>query len=189
MPESTSSKSKSIFSQPVHRLLVLGFVVIALVPVGLLGFKLYQEAWNNAWREIHEKHRLLALNMASPIQIYIDDHRNLLALLAEQLDNIPHTLTPEATPAVKARLESAIHHMEGLRSISLVDPKGEMHVNVQRMKPDSSHKAFENEACFIKSRDTGSSAISNIKLSPLTGQPTIILSHPVGKERNGWLSG
>ena len=44
-----------LLGQPVYRLLLIGVIMIGLIPVGILGFRLYQVAWNDAWREINEK--------------------------------------------------------------------------------------------------------------------------------------
>ncbi|WP_455220144.1 diguanylate cyclase [Kaarinaea lacus] len=175
------ANNKKLFAQPVQRLLVLAFLFIAFVPVGFLAISLYQEAWNNAWREINEKHRLLAENLAPPITIYINDHRNLLALLADELNSFDNVLHVDSFPQVEYKLKNALSHMEGLRSLSLIAPNGEIHVVAQRpdqVAPRQSN-VFSNEKCFLKSRDTGTWALSNIKPSPISGDPTIVLSHPI----------
>ena len=177
--------SKKIFSQPVQRLLVVGFLLIAFVPVGFLAYKLYQEAWNNAWREINEKHRLLAMNLASPINIYIDDHKNLLALLADEFESFDSLLDNDKRSRVLHRLDNTLHHMEGIRSLSLIAPDGHIYALAQRSgdTPPKHDKVFSDETCFLKSRNTGNWALSNIKRSPISGKPTIVLSQPIkGKD-------
>ncbi|MGD8568835.1 MAG: diguanylate cyclase [Gammaproteobacteria bacterium] len=173
--------SKTIFSQPVQRLLVVGFLLIAFVPVSFLAYKLYQEAWNNAWREINEKHRLLAMNMASPITIYVNDQKNLLGLLADEIGRFHSILNGDQAPIIQKKLDTALKHMEGLRSVSLILPNGLIYALSQRPgdNPPKTKKIFSNETCFLKSRDTGGWALSNIKHSPISGEPTIILSQPI----------
>jgi diguanylate cyclase (GGDEF)-like protein len=160
---------------------VLAFLFIAFVPVGFLAFSLYQEAWNNAWREINEKHRLLAENLAPPITIYINDHRNLLALLADEMNTFDNVLHVDSFKLVEQKLDNALRHMDGLRSLSLIAPNGEIHVVAQRSDQEAPRQSnvFSNEKCFLKSRDTGSWALSDIKPSPISGDPTIVLSHPI----------
>lgn len=173
--------SKQLFSQPVHRLLVLGFVLIACVPVGFLAYKLYEEAWNNARREIHEKHRLLATNLASPISIYVNDHKNMLALFAHELSIGIIEINLDNFDKLQSTLDNVLSHMDGIRSLSLIDPSGQILVVSQhagQAAPIQS-KVFSNEKCFLKSRDTGTWAISGIKSSPISGNPTVILSQPV----------
>ena len=180
MSQQQTSNGK-FFAQPVQRLLVLAFLFIAFVPVGFLAFSLYQEAWNNAWREINEKHRLLAENLAPPITIYINDHRNLLALLADDLNTYENVLHVDSFKEVDSKLENALSHMDGLRSLSLIAPNGEIHAVAQRPGQElpKQSNVFSNEKCFLKSRDTGSWALSNIKPNPISGDPTIVLSHPI----------
>lgn len=72
-------------SQSVARRMLLSVLLIALVPVSFLSVHLYNAAWDNGWREIREKHQLIAENLALPITTYVNDHRNILALLTENL--------------------------------------------------------------------------------------------------------
>ena len=74
-----------IFARPINHLLVISFCLVSLIPILVLGVKVYNAAWENAWREIHEKHRLLALNMAEPIRIYMTDKRRMLGILTQSL--------------------------------------------------------------------------------------------------------
>ena len=172
---------KQLFSQPVHRLLVLGFLFIACVPVGFLAYKLYDEAWENARREIQEKHGLLATNLASPLSIYVNDHKNMLALLSDDFSNSGDILNVNNFDKIQAHLDKVLSHMEGVRSLSLISPLGEIYVVAQRpgqAAPVQSN-VFSNETCFLKSRDTGAWALSGIKPSPISQDPTVILSQPV----------
>jgi len=177
--------SRKILSQPVYRLMVLAFVILAFVPVGFLAYKLYEEAWNNARREIYEKHRLLAMNLAAPVKIYIDDHKNMMALLAHDLSSAGIALNSDNFQQLQMGLDNVLSHLEGVRSLSLIATNGEILVVSQRpgqAAPQQSN-VFSNEKCFLKSRDTGSWALSNIKPSPISKKPTIILSQPV-KDKN-----
>ncbi|HEY5601645.1 MAG TPA: diguanylate cyclase [Gammaproteobacteria bacterium] len=146
-----------------------------------MAFKLYQEAWNNAWREINEKHRLLAENLASPISIYIDDHHNLLALIANEFNAIDDVFHAKNLNQVQHKLDNALKHMGGLRSLSLIALNGDMHVLAQRpgQTPPERKNVFSEEQCFLQSRDSATWALSGIKRSPISGEPTIVLSHPL----------
>ena len=66
----------------INALLLLSFALIALLPVSLLGVKIYNAAWDNALREVKEKHQLLAENLSQPIKIYVDNHLTILSLAA-----------------------------------------------------------------------------------------------------------
>jgi len=173
--------SRQILSQPVYRLLVLGFVCIAFIPVGFLAYKLYEEAWNNARREIYEKHRLLAMNLAAPVKIYIDDHKNMMALLAHDISSAGIALNSSNFEKLQMGLDNVLTHMEGIRSLSLIAPNGEILVVSQRggRPAPLQSNVFSNEKCFLKSRDTATWALSDIKPSPISREPTIILSQPV----------
>jgi len=180
---------KAVYGQPVQRLLLIGFLIIALVPVGFLAYKLYQQAWDNAWREINEKHLLLAQNLASPISIYVNDHRDFLGLIADHIsnvDNLSHTVNKGL---IRQDLDNALKHMQGIRSLSLIGMGGSIDILSQRDPSIAGvdRTVFSNEACYLISRDTATWALSGIKRSPISGDPTIILSQPV-KFRDGRVS-
>lgn len=156
-------------SQPVYRLLLTGLLLVAIIPIGFLSVKLYQNAWDNAWREINEKHRLLAENLASPIHIYINDHKTMLKLVA---GSISHDANTQNNQYLKS-FSGSLQHAHAFRSLTLVG------LNGKTLAGDIGKDAFQNESCFIKTRDTGKTALSNIKTSPISGKPTFILSEPV----------
>jgi diguanylate cyclase (GGDEF)-like protein len=87
-PENTAQANQSISSRQglsIRSLLVLSFVLISLLPISILGFKVYDAAWESAWREVQEKHLSLAKNLAAPLRRYIDDRHLALSLLAKKL--------------------------------------------------------------------------------------------------------
>jgi diguanylate cyclase (GGDEF)-like protein len=155
-------------SQPVYRLLLAGLIIVAVIPIGVLSVKLYQNAWDNAWREINEKHRLLAENLASPIHIYINDHKAMLKLVATSIQRDVRQQRGTLKDYTKTLL-----HAHGFRSLTLVGLDG------KSITGAAEQDAFAKEACFLKVRDSGKTALSNIKASPLDGKPTLVLSEPV----------
>ena len=42
---------------PVSKLILLVTVLVALLPISILGYHIYNSAWENSWREIREKHK------------------------------------------------------------------------------------------------------------------------------------
>lgn len=155
-------------SQPVYRLLLVGLILVAVIPIGVLSVKLYQNAWDNAWREISEKHRLLAENLASPIHIYIHDHMSMLKLVAT---SIQHDI--ELKPAALKGYSNTLLHVHGFRSLTLIGLDGKV------ITGDGHRDSFGGEKYFIDTRDSGEARISNIKPSPIDGKPTLILSEAV----------
>jgi len=167
-----------LLAQPVNRSLLISFVLVALVPLAFLAVKLYHTAWDNAWREIQEKHQLLAQNLAAPLSIYVTDHRNALALVAATLEAMQDGsgAAKDSTPV----LARAAAHLHGFRSITLVDPEGRiLFSNDPAGRGAGMRMVFSQEQCFLRARDSGGSALSGIKKSPLTGKPTLIMSHAV----------
>ncbi|HKK07240.1 MAG TPA: diguanylate cyclase [Gammaproteobacteria bacterium] len=172
--------SRALLPAPVNRILVVCFALVALVPIAIVSVWLYQAAWKNAWREINEKHRLLAQNLASPITIYVNDHRHMLGLLAASLQKLPRK--PDANGPVARELRQAFSHLKGFRSLALVDRDGNtlaLAFNGQQRVIPGEGQRFSKERCFLNTRSTGQWSLSGIKHSPLDGQPTLIMSQAV----------
>ena len=168
-----------ILSQPVNRLLILGMVLVALLPVSLVAFHLNQVAWENSWREIHEKHELLAENLAAPIKIYVDDHFASLNFLAE-------TIKPQlfSQQSLQKMLDTAAGQLHGFSAIAFVNTAGKMQAyniadDVILNRDTVSDFIFKNERCYLLVRQTETQYISGIKPSPFTLKPTIIMGVPL----------
>jgi len=137
---------------------------------------LYQAAWQNAWREINEKHRLLALNLANPIKIYIDDRRSMLGKLAQDIaKDQSHSQSIK-----KNMLEDAILFMDGFESIALVSRSGRtLLLAHENEKLEANDHRYQNDSCFVHSRNTQIWCLSNIKRGPVTKRPTIIMTQAI----------
>jgi signal transduction histidine kinase len=169
----------SLVSQPVRRLLIISFIIISLIPVAVLGIKIYQAAWENAWREINEKHRLLAMNLASPLNIYVEDHRNMLGLLSDELAALAEA--DASDDDIRQTLLDSFVHLNGFNALVLLNPEGTTRVLSHRHAEPAagSDRLYADESCYIRTRETETPQISGIKASPITGKPTLILSQPV----------
>ncbi|UCE90212.1 MAG: diguanylate cyclase [Pseudomonadota bacterium] len=177
---------RHVSGQPVYRLVVLSFVLIALIPLTFLVSHIYQAAWDDAWREVSEKHRLLAMNLASPIRIYINDHRSMLGKLAD--DVARQSGHPRNNDTLRGNLRIAFRHLDGFRSLSLVDDTGLVVVMAHRQANQTAEPGvFSDENCFIYTQRNRKWTISSVKPSPITGEPTLIMSQPVLDTNNNLL--
>ena len=170
-----------LLPQPLNRLLVACFVLVAVVPVVIVSVWLYQAAWANAWREINEKHRLLAQNLAAPLSIYVEDHRHMLGMLADDIHRLPADRSEGAQ--VETKLRNSLSRLTGFRSLTLVDIDGRTRVllaadGAQPLRDD----IFAEERCFNRVRSQRRWSLSGIKRSPIDGRPTLIMGHPVSDE-------
>lgn len=173
----TASVRVRLPAQPINRWILASLALVALLPLGLLAVKLYDTAWDNAWREIREKHQLLAQNLAAPLSIYVNDHRNALRLLATTLESMQGGRNSVDNARV---LEQAADSLHGFRSITLVDRNGGiLYSNDPEGRDPAKRMAFSKGMGFLQTRDTGNSEVSGIKVSPLTGKPTLIISQAV----------
>ncbi len=166
--------SRRLLRRPLNQLLIGAFVLVALLPMTLIGVRLYHAAWDDAWREVYEKHRLLAMNLASPLRLYVQDHQTMLAMLANRL-------------AGRARSREAVELLEDsdtilpdFRSLSLVSREGDLlYSTALKAIAPGQRRLFADEACFRYSLAKGQPKLSAMQYSPLDDAPTLIMSRPV----------
>ncbi|MDH5217042.1 MAG: ATP-binding protein [Gammaproteobacteria bacterium] len=164
-------------SQPINRIVVIGFLLIAIIPISFLGVRLYNAAWENAWREIDEKHRLLAENLAQPVKIYVESHHALLSLLSLELAEGGYSIE-DAHHALL--LENTLKSQPFFHSLSWVNDKGE----IEFFHKQGDNKLLKNanlkdEPVFEKARKTKKWQVTYTIDSPLSGKNAILLVRPV----------
>jgi diguanylate cyclase (GGDEF)-like protein len=177
-----TSVKKRLLSQSLWKIQLASFVLVALIPILFLSINLYRLAWDNAWREISEKHQLLAMNMAAPVHNYVIDHQAMLKVIIhsiqfESTDQLQHR------PALIQLVESALKNFTGYQSIALINSEGDSQL-VMENKLSSSHAPLPNNLYkeFVKfSLKTviPVATISGITSSPINQKPTIILTEPI----------
>ncbi len=181
MNNKTNNKhSGSIFAQPLHRILLTGLALVAVVPLIFLGFKLYQLAWEEAWREISEKHQLLAQNLAAPISLYVEDQMTALGLLSSFI-NYAHAKGPIDSIDIQRHqvIRDAMKRLDGFRSVSLVNLEGSIVISTRKDLAANERALFEREKCYLYTRSNDKWFLSGIKQSPFDLQPAVMMSMPV----------
>ncbi|HKJ70334.1 MAG TPA: cache domain-containing protein, partial [Gammaproteobacteria bacterium] len=159
-------------AQPIRRRLALGFLAVALLPVTLLGIGLYHQAWEDARREVWEKHRLLAQNLATPIKLYLDNHRQKLGMLAASLR--------EGMPA-HAAMEGALEEGEGFDILALVGPDGAVRSLVSRTDQllEDPPRSLAGDPAMRRTDTTDGVAVSGVRRGPISGKPALVMAVPV----------
>jgi diguanylate cyclase (GGDEF)-like protein len=168
----------------INTLLILSFVVIALVPISILGFKVYDAAWDNAWREVKEKHQLLAENLASPLNVYVSTHQETLALTADLIQDIRPAADMEAIEHV---LEDGLDHAKGLRSLLLLEADGHSIAVSSRYPMDNPLQQqawFQSATFFQQAVQRHQPVVSPVVTNPFTGRITLFLATPLSNKEH-----
>jgi len=158
-------------------LLLFCFAFTALLPVSILAIKVYRSAWDNAQREVIEKHQLLAENLAAPIQIYVSKLRTALNISASLLDD-PILVKDENKKQTREILINVMQKTDGLKSIFLFDENKKLLASIGTEQLPAQDKLerigsfpFTYET-YLKKR----SIVSNIVLHPASDQPALFIS-------------
>lgn len=165
-------------AQPVSRILRLVTVLVAVLPISILGYYIYHSAWENSWREIREKHQLLAQNLAVPLSTYVNDHRSMLVMTAHMIN----PMKQETGVDTQRLLAQGVSNMQGFKALIQLDMSGHVIAYAQGKHsladtPDA--QKFAREQCYLQARSSGKWILSPVKRNPLTGEPTLFMAQPV----------
>lgn len=164
----------------INTILLLCFVVVALVPISFFGAKVYDAAWDNAWREVREKHQLLAENLAAPISIYVNKQQNILALTVHLIKKADPTISG-TEESLRGILNDCLENTEGFHGLYLIDGslKVKAHATDQvlNLKTGSSH--FSSGKYLVDTLLRGEKSVSAVIKHPFTGKPSIFVVVPI----------
>ena len=173
---------QKLLTLPVNKLLVISFILVSLIPLSILGFKVYTAAWDNAWREINEKHRLLAMNLATPIANFVQDKQRLLALTAEMV-RVNLMQRQRDNVALGEQIKHARLYLTDFDMVAVVDQFGQTKTVVtgfQNDQPPTNLKTlFVDQIVYQTARDQGRAVMSSVQRSLISDRPTVLLSHPI----------
>ena len=181
---------RRIKKRPISRLILLSIILVSLLPVAIIAPYLYRTAWNQQHQQLVEKHQLLAQNLAEPLKMYVNSHRQSLQILASTINEIPHTDLDQFQKLV----DQSVHFLDGFNSIALLSPEGELKALSIRdkVKTDAKIPDYSRHPCFLHLLDSKLADISDVHKSYLTGKPTIVMSQAVldesGKIRGALLA-
>ena len=163
----------------INTLLVLSFVVVSLLPISILGFKVYDAAWENAWREVQEKHQSLAKNLAAPLASYIDDRHIALSLLATQLAGINNPADNQQTAPI---LTQSLGNLSRFQAVYLLD-KNQRVINYasQYAVDIASTPAFDlsGDNFFDRVFESDKILLSPVVRNPFSGKITVLIAQTV----------
>ncbi len=172
-----------LLSQPIFRIQILSFLIVAFLPIIFVSINIYRVAWENQWNEIREKHQLLAENMASPILNFVTYYRNALSVLA---DNVPDV--PDNPDALFKLTNNTLKWYEDFQCIAIVDTNKKTIVlaydNARGNQATVRNIINRNNAIYKKTLETGKAQISGITPGSISSIPVIIFTQPIHDKRN-----
>lgn len=166
-------------SLSVSKIMLLVTVLVAMLPLAILGVHLYNSAWKNSWREIEEKHQLLARNMATPISTYVSDHRAMLNILTETL---PATGIEKET--ARPLLSKTLSHVNGFRSLVLMDVSGNVIIAAGNVFKEQNVRVMANNKAYRTVLKSAKWWLSDVMPHPITGKPSLFMGDVVRNKQN-----
>lgn len=169
----------------INTLLVISFVAVSLLPISILGFKIYDAAWENAWREVQEKHQSLAKNLAAPLARYIDDRHLALALLAEQFSQLPNPTDRQHSTAL---LEQSLHRLSRFHAVFLLDRDLQVINHASPYAVDSTRSPgfhLGGDPFLQTAFNSRLASLSPVVRNPFSGKTTLFIAQAIRPDAAG----
>jgi diguanylate cyclase (GGDEF)-like protein len=163
--------------RPISRLILVSIILVSLLPVSILAPYIYRTAWEQQHQQLVEKHQLLAQNLAEPLKMYVDSHRQSLQILASTINQLPNQDLGEYQKLV----DQSVHFLDGFNAIALLDIMGDLKaLSVSdEIMSDAQIPDYRSHPCFTKILKNQLSDISDVHASQMTGKPVIMMSQAV----------
>jgi len=170
---------------PINVLLLLSFAFIAFVPVTILGIKIYNAAWDNAWREVREKHQLLAENLSAPIEHYVVGHQTNLSLVAHHVAELNLDVSSESD-SLKKILADNMAFTSGFDALIVLQAENKIiaYVNDGKHPTTTKISRFDSHEFITNAIASGKSQLSPIVKNPFTAKPALYIAQPLGSKAN-----
>ncbi len=165
----------------INTLLILSFVIVALLPVSILGVNSYYSAWDNAWREVREKHQSLAENIAAPIGQYIDSRRIAISLLRVKLETAEDLINPAQMTLL---LGQGLDYLSGFRAVFLIDD--ELRIVSKASSYSVTDRDVERlslgpEHMLDGQVRSGRIFVTPVVMNPYTDETTVLIGAPLNR--------
>ena len=174
------TKARQSHGLSINTLLVLSFIIVALVPISILGFKVYNGAWENAWREVQEKHQSLAKNLTAPIYSYLNDRRIALSMLRKHLRALP---ADAGNDAIENILAEGLEYLNGFLAVYALDQDLRITNFASSYEVDPSgprQLAIGDENFLPVVLASGRTMVSPVVINPFTKRTSLFIALPLG---------
>lgn len=161
------------------------FVFVLLLPLGFIIFSLSQHSWDNAQREMTDKHLLIAKGLEEPVSLYFSSFQQSVKIFVDSSN-----LATKNNDGIKVLIDRFVNSLDNTVAISFLsieDGSSVLAINEKyKIKANSDLDSFSYHETENKYRkyDT-SNSISSVIRSPVSKKPVILIKHHIiGKDLN-----
>ncbi len=156
--------------------MLASIILVSLLPLMFLGPQIHHTIWNEAQKEVTEKHLLIARNLTEPLQLFVNTHLDSLQMLA----NTFQQFSVHDRQKIQTLLDNTVNQANDFNTLALVTVAGDtLAMSIKKemqvtQRPDySSHRCFKNVLASAKNE------VSNIHRSHTNQKPTLVMGQPV----------
>ncbi len=172
-------------TQSISRLVMGSFVFVLLLPLGFIISSLSQHSWDNAQKEMQDKHLLIAKSLEEPVSLYFSSYQDSLKTFVDSSN-----LSTKNDDGIKILADRFVNSLENIVSVSFLsieDGSSVISINDQ-------YKITANDSLdSLSYHDTENkyrkydvvNSISSIIRSPVSKNPVVLIKHHIiGKDLN-----
>ena len=103
------------FTQSISRLVMGSFVFVLLLPLGFIIFSLSQHSWDNAQREMTDKHLLIAKGLEEPVSLYFSSYQQSVKIFVDSSN-----LATKNNDGIKVLIDRFVNSLDNTVAISFL---------------------------------------------------------------------
>lgn len=172
---------QKIRNLPISRLTLISIVFVSLLPLIFLGPQIHQSVWDNAQREVTEKHLLIAQNLTDPLRLFVSSRLSSLKLLSNTFQQFEHA----DTEIISTLLNQSVNQAHDFNSLALLSVTGQTRaLSINKNMQGNKHPDYSEHRCFLNVLKSGKKEVSATHPSMISKQPTIMMGQPVFNLKN-----
>ena len=136
----------------LNRGIILSLLIATIVPMVLMGIKLYHTAWTNAWEEIDQKHLLLAKNLTSPVSIFVSDQHSIMNIASHDISEYINGLYSK--DEILHQIKDIVNSAKDISAMTWVDAKGNVQASFTPQGKNIKAVNYKNNIVYQKMSQT-----------------------------------
>lgn len=172
------------FDNSIKRAVMASFVFVLLLPMGFLGYSLFQNTWEQAQQNMLQKHELIASAMVEPINLFITSRQHPLQTLGKEILRIEMTEKSEKSEKIQNALRK---HQQSFRDLIAISYVSTLEFNSSHISKKEKYKSLPKGLNYLKipltklppidDNDNNIDLLSPVFRSSISNQPVVLLKH------------
>ena len=156
--------------------MLASIILVSLLPLMFLGPQIHHTIWNEAQKEVTDKHLLIARNLTEPLRLFVNTHLGSLQMLA----NTFQQFSVDDRQKIQTLLDNTVNQANDFNTLALVTVSGDtLALSIKQDIQATQVPDYSAHPCFKNVLASAQKEVSNIHRSGTNQKPTLMMGQPV----------